>query len=258
MIGGSNEAAYLRNLAEPILSGDSDTIKLEFLKEGKTITRTVNRYDYQNANKNENKKVNQEGKFKMLKNNIGYVNMGTLKVKDVPDMIEKLKVAKAIVFDIRNYPNGTGYDISNFLNSKERKDILFTKPDSIYIGRFKWEGPRPCGYENKNNYKGKVIVLVNEESQSQSEEMAMSFQTADNCTIIGSQTAGADGNVSNFEIIKAVFTRFTGIGVYYPDKRETQRIGIVPDIEVKPTILGIQQGKDEVLDRALQFIESGK
>jgi C-terminal processing protease CtpA/Prc len=258
LIGGSNEPVYLRNVVEPILSGDSETIKLEFLKEGKNITRTVDRYDYQNANKNENKKVNQEGKFKMLQNNIGYVNMGTLKVKDIPDMIENLKLAKAIVFDIRNYPNGTGRDISNFLNSKERKEILFTEPDSTYIGRFKWEEPRACGYENTNNYKGKVIVLVNEQSQSQSEEMAMSFQTADDTTIIGSQTAGADGNVSNFETIKAFFTRFTGIGVYYPDRRETQRIGIIPDIEVKPTILGIQKGKDEVLDRALQFIETGK
>jgi hypothetical protein len=43
-----------------------------------------------------------------------------------------------------------------------------------------------------------------------------------------------------------------------PDKRETQRIGTVPDIEVKCTILGIQQGKDEVLVIALQFIETGK
>ena len=57
---------------------------------------------------------------------------------------------------------------------------------------------------------------------------------------------------------KEFHTAFSGIGVYYPDRRETQRIGIIPDIEIKPTILGIQQGKDEVLDRALQFIETGK
>ena len=135
---------------------------------------------------------------------------------------------------------------------------MYTIPDSTYPGRFKWKGPRPCGYENKNNYKGKVVVLLNEESLSHSEETAMCFQTADNTTIIGSQTAGADGNVSNFEVIKAIFTRFSGVGVYYPDKRETQRIGIIPDIEVKPTIKGIQEGKDEVLDRALLFIETGK
>jgi C-terminal processing protease CtpA/Prc len=46
----------------------------------------------------------------------------------------------------------------------------------------------------------------------------------------------------------------SGIGVYYPDGRETQRIGIVPDIEVKPTIEGIKNGKDEVLEKAIEFI----
>jgi hypothetical protein len=58
------------------------------------------------------------------------------------------------------------------------------------------------------------------------------------------QSAGADGNLSEFKIIKTLFTRFTGFGVYYSDQRQTQRIGIIPDLEAKPTILGIQQGKD--------------
>ena len=39
---------------------------------------------------------------------------------------------------------------------------------------------------------------------------------------------------------------------------ETQRIGIIPDIEAKPTIKGIQEGRDEVLERAILFIENGK
>jgi len=28
----------------------------------------------------------------------------------------------------------------------------------------------------------------------------------------------------------------SGIGVYYPDGTETQRIGIIPDIELRPTL----------------------
>jgi hypothetical protein len=59
-------------------------------------------------------------------------------------------------------------------------------------------------------------------------------------------------------LIKTLFTRFTGCGVYFSDQRQTQRIGIIPDLEAKPTIIGIQQGKDEVLDRALQFNETEK
>jgi C-terminal processing protease CtpA/Prc len=48
----------------------------------------------------------------------------------------------------------------------------------------------------------------------------------------------------------------SGIGIYYPDGRETQRIGIVPDVEVKPTIDGIKNNKDEVLEKATKWINN--
>ncbi|WP_309607603.1 S41 family peptidase [Flavobacterium sp.] len=261
LISASNEVSYLHNIIEPVLSGYYDNIKLEFLSEGKNIKKTINWVDY-NSNryvlKNETKREIKKEKFKILENNIGYVNMGEITVKNIPEMIEKLKLTKAIVFDMRNYPNATWEEISKFLNAKEKVFAIYTKPDLTYPGRFKWSEPHPTGSENKDNYKGKVVILLNEESVSQSEWTAMCFQTAGNTTIIGSQTAGADGNVSDVDFIKSFYSRFSGIGVYYPDKRETQRIGIIPDIEVKPTILGIQQGKDEVLDRAIKFIETGK
>ena len=46
----------------------------------------------------------------------------------------------------------------------------------------------------------------------------------------------------------------SGIGVFYPDHRPTQRIGIVPDVEAKPTIAGIKAGRDEVLETAIRQI----
>lgn len=258
LINGSNEAAYLNNVAKSALSGYSDNVKLEFLIDGKNITRTINWYNYHDSHRNEYRKGVKEEKFKILENNIGYVDMGDLKVQNVPGMIEKLKLTKAIVFDMRNYPDGTYEEISNFLNAKEKEFAIYTKPDLSYPGRFKWSEPHTTGSDNKTNFKGKIVMLLNEDSISQSEWTAMCFQTASNTTIIGSQTAGADGNVSNVDFIRAFHTQFTGIGVYYPDKRETQRIGIIPDIEVKPTIKGIQEGRDEILERAILFIESGK
>lgn len=39
--------------------------------------------------------------------------------------------------------------------------------------------------------------------------------------------------------------------------RETQRIGIVPDVEVKPTIKGIRKNKDELLDKTIEMIMEG-
>ncbi len=39
-----------------------------------------------------------------------------------------------------------------------------------------------------------------------------------------------------------------------PDKTPTQRVGIVPDTVVAPTIEGIKAGRDEVLEEALRWI----
>ncbi|MDA6069336.1 S41 family peptidase [Flavobacterium sp. AC] len=258
IVNGSNEAFYLKNLEMPILSGYSDNVKLEFLEDGQYKSKMINWYQVHDAHRNEYRHAEIKEKFKILNNNIGYVDMGLLKIKNVPSMIEKLKLTKAIIFDLRNYPNGTYKEISNFLNSKPKEFVVYTKPDLTYPGRYKWSQPSITGLENNDNYKGKIVVLVNEETLSQAEWTAMCFKTADNTTIIGSQTAGADGNVSDFDLIKAFYTRFTGIGVYYPDKHETQRVGIIPDIAVKTTIKGIQEGKDEILDRALEFIEAQK
>ena len=66
----------------------------------------------------------------------------------------------------------------------------------------------------------------------------MAFRQAPNAIVIGSTTAGADGNVSGFALPGGLTTQFSGIGVQYPDGKETQRIGIVPDIFVERTVEG--------------------
>jgi C-terminal processing protease CtpA/Prc len=71
---------------------------------------------------------------------------------------------------------------------------------------------------------------------------------------VGSTTAGADGNVSQIALPGGLRTAISGIGVFYPDKRPTQRIGIVPDVEVRPTIAGIRAGRDEVLEEGVRQI----
>ena len=48
----------------------------------------------------------------------------------------------------------------------------------------------------------------------------------------------------------------SGIGIYYPDGTETQRIEIVQDVEIKPTAEVIKNGKDEVFDKAFEWIKS--
>ena len=81
----------------------------------------------------------------------------------------------------------------------------------------------------------------------------MAIQTADNVITIGNQTAGADGNIFVFEYIGGYKTAISGLGIMYPDKTETQRKGVKIDIEIKPTIEGLKQGRDEILEKAIEL-----
>jgi C-terminal processing protease CtpA/Prc len=73
-------------------------------------------------------------------------------------------------------------------------------------------------------------------------------------TVVGSTTAGADGDVSPFSLPGGLHTQISGIGIFYPDKTPTQRVGITPDLVVRPTVAGIRAGRDEVLDAAIREI----
>ncbi|KFF75378.1 hypothetical protein HX13_04040 [Chryseobacterium sp. P1-3] len=99
--------------------------------------------------------------------------------------------------------------------------------------------------------------MVNESTQSQAETTVMMLKQHPKAKVIGSNTSGANGDVITFKIA-GLDTRFTGLGAYYPDGRETQRIGIIPDIIVRPTIEGLKEGKDEVLERALHYIKTNE
>ncbi|KAF2338932.1 S41 family peptidase [Flavobacterium nitrogenifigens] len=254
-IEGSNYAAILNN-EYPIFYGRTDTSKIEFVRNDKTAIKTIKRYLYKDLNINYE---NNSEKYKLLENNIGYVNMAVLTTEDVSAMMEKFKDCKSIIFDIRNYPQGTNFAIAEYLNPEPRDFVKSIDADLSYPGRYIWRKEEtPCGKTNPDYYKGNVILLVNEKSISHSEFTAMTLKVAPKSIVIGSQTAGSDGANYRFEIIKGIWTSFTTYGVFYPDKKEVQRIGIVPDIEVKPTILGIQQGKDEVLERAVLFAKNGK
>lgn len=101
-----------------------------------------------------------------------------------------------------------------------------------------------------DTYREKVIVLVNENTQSSQEYTMIAIQAGLNTKVLGSTTAGADGNMTRFNLLGGLFTSFTGI--VYPDGRQTQRIGIIPDILVERTINGVKNGRYELLERAIQ------
>ena len=101
-------------------------------------------------------------------------------------------------------------------------------------------------------------MLIDERTISQAEHTALFVEAAAPVTFIGSRSSGTDGDVTSTYLPGNIRVRFTGQEVRRSDGRQLQRVGIEPDIAVAPTLLGLRAGRDEVLERALAFIATGK
>jgi C-terminal processing protease CtpA/Prc len=262
MTGGSNESATLRTMTwfNRITGGNTPQIELTISRNGQSFIKTVQRYPYAQFNYKEKE---DSTLWKILPGNIGFVNMGQLEVKHVDSMMQALKNTRTIIFDTRNYPRNTIWPIATYLHDKLVTFALLTQPNLDYPGAFKWKSfENKCGPTNKNKqtflYTGKIVVLVNEMTQSHAEWTTMAFQTVPGCVTIGSQTAGADGNISRFFLPGGYRAIMTGLGVFYPDQSPTQRVGVRIDKIVRPTPQGIAAGRDEVLEAAITHINAQK
>jgi len=204
---------------------------------------------------------------RLISPEIGYADLDRLQVTQVDSMFAMFKNTKAIIFDMRGYPNGTVWHIAPRLNKKGSKiyGALFEKPllssDELsddYKFDLSYTFFQPVPETDKPAYTGKTVVLIDERAISQSEHTCLFFESVTDVTFIGSPTAGANGDVTRFYIPGNISIGLTGQSVRHADGRQLQRIGILPDIEITPTIEGIRYGKDEVLERAIEFVKTGK
>ena len=168
---------------------------------------------------------------------------------------------KGLIIDNRQYPKSlsAGDLIGEIILPPNTIPVKFSSPQPDCPGLFPFSKPTGLGTKGTPNYfPHKIAILINEETQSSTEIQAMMFRKSPGAVLIGTNTAGADGNVALINLPGGIFTYISGIGVYYPDGRETQRIGIVPDIVVKPTIKAFLSNKDELLEKAVGYIKKNK
>ncbi len=188
---------------------------------------------------------------------VGYVNMGNLQYSDVTNMYNDLQEKSAIIFDLRNYPNGTAWSIADLMYPNVIQNATFLQPDVTYPGTYYQTYNYNGVNANPSPYTGQVIILMNEVTESQAEYSCMLIGAMPGAIKVGSQTAGADGDITWFKITDDLETGFSSLGVFYPNGDSTQRIGIVPDSVVYPTRAGIRHHNDEVLNKALQIAGCG-
>lgn len=182
----------------------------------------------------------------------------------VDEMFEKFKDTRAIIFDMRGYPRGTGPFIVPRLTEKYPIAVarfsrhLVLSPEGPSGGILTQsaalsfvQSPPPT---DKWRYKGRTVMLIDERAMSQAEHTGLAFEAANNTTFVGTPTVGANGDTTRFVVPGGILTAFSGQEIRHADGRQLQRIGLVPHLEVRPTIEGIRQGRDEVLEKAIEFV----
>ncbi len=199
---------------------------------------------------------------RILPGNIGYINLESLAPAAVDETFEKLKDTRAIIFDLRGYPQRTGWLVAARLAQKQAvAAALFRRPLAMPPGlagdiatvKAEWEFLQFLPESQAGKYTGRTLALIDERTISQAEHAALFLRAAGGTVFVGSRSAGADGDVSRFTVPGGVTISFSGQQVLYPDGRQLQRVGLTPDFEAYPTIAGLRAGRDEVLEAALKI-----
>jgi C-terminal processing protease CtpA/Prc len=260
-ISASNYADEMHQLSNYILDGQTQTVTLEIQRANKIIKTTVKRIPV--AQRDWRRFINYTG------NNVGYkkINDSTLLIYaaqiwggNLETIKHLIKNSRAVIFDVRNYPrNDAFYSITDPFLSEPKTIDYSTIALPAYPSLFKWKlNLNKVGHFSDSAYKGKVIILCDERTESQGEYSCMVLQTIPQAVTIGSQTAGADGVNRMIPMGGGLNVSYSCYGVYYLDKTQTQRVGIKINIPVKKTVKAIKEGKDEILERALEYIKTGK
>jgi C-terminal processing protease CtpA/Prc len=199
--------------------------------------------------------------YRLLDENLGYADLRRLKVSEVDPMFDAFAKTKAIILDMRGYPKGTAWAIAPRINTRGAKfGARFQRPQftgdamsSGLVGGYWFQQPLPVN--DKPKYTGKTVMLIDDRAISQSEHSGLFFEAANGTTFIGTNSAGTNGDVTSMILPGGIRINFTGHDVRHIDGAQLQRVGLVPAVRVEPTIKGIREGKDEVLDRAIRYIK---
>ncbi len=258
----SNRSSLLRDGSYATLLTAKNEACVEYVRGGKTYTTMISSVD---GSKFVNRRFSSQNTstkpgFKEVAGGIGYINISNLTCKDEQDLENFLASCDKLIIDLRAYP--AEYDVLHkllptFFFSQVREAAEVLLPQAHRPGGFirTTVSTRKTSDPDKL-YKGKVVLLVNAHSQSMSEYFTMFLQTIPGSVTVGSQTAGADGDVTRIQLPYASFN-ITGAGICYPDGTNAQRNGVKIDKVVEPSAEGMIRGVDEQLQAAIDYLQGG-
>jgi hypothetical protein len=188
---------------------------------------------------------------------IWYVDLTRARMSQVSPVINTLASATGVVFDLRGYPTDAGAGILPYLLTAAESDRW------MHVNKIVGPFGESAGWENfgwniqpkQPHVGGRIVFMTDGRAISYAESVMGYVADRKLGIIVGSTTAGTNGNVAMAALPGGYSMGFTGMRVTRHDGTSPfHLIGVQPDVPVVPTIAGLKAGKDEVLARAVEVI----
>lgn len=190
-----------------------------------------------------------------------YIHLGRITQKEVKKLSKNFSKYEGIIFDLRNYPlHVNSSDITKYLYPDQKEFIKVLSPTEVPgVGDYDtkaslsfFKDPFKQGKPNKDYYKGKVVLLVDNQTVSKAEYVGLAIQNSPNCITIGEKTNGAVMNMIEVPLTDGDKVNYTGMTAFYPNGQVVQREGLKIDYVVKQS--ASHPGVDYQLQKALDLI----
>jgi carboxyl-terminal processing protease len=160
-----------------------------------------------------------------------------------------------LVLDLRGNPGG-------YLEAALDMASWFLPPGAVVIREERGQDKEENTYRSRGydifNENLKFVILVDEGSASASEILAGALSEHGKATLVGEKTFGKGSVQELLPVTPDTSIKVTIARWLTPNGKSISDEGIVPDISIKPTEADIKAGKDVQLDRAIQFLKTGK
>lgn len=195
-------------------------------------------------------------KITEIKPGIWYVDIDRIKDSDFTEVVPKLEKATGIIFDLRGYPSQLGTLPISHITDKPVTCAQWHIPVVVYPDRQKmgfsfsnWTVP-----PRKPRFNAKVAFITDGRAISYAETYLGIIEHYKLAEIVGSPTAGTNGNVNPCSLPGGYRISWTGMNVLKHDGSTHHGIGIQPTVPVQRTIHGVKVGKDELLEKAISVV----
>jgi C-terminal processing protease CtpA/Prc len=195
--------------------------------------------------------------LRKLDGGVYYVNLSVATWEEIAAKLAEIAAAKGVVFDLRGYPNGNHQILSHLLAAPDTSKAWMRIPQIVVPDR-----EPPLSYLELGwglpalspHIRGRVVFLTDGRAISYAESVMGFVEHHRLGEIIGEPTAGANGNVNVIQLPGGFRISWTGMRVVKHDGSQHFTVGIRPTVPVQPTVKGIREGRDELLEKALETI----